>query len=85
MAQISSGKPFCHKQGDVGCKLSRKRYHGGVIRAFSAWGGGGLINSLPTLQATLGLLEGLNAYDPDSASLLRDPDAVWIAEQIFDV
>jgi len=53
VARISSGKQFYYEQGDVGCKWCRKRDQGGMTRAFSAGGGGGLISYLPTLQATL--------------------------------
>ena len=63
MAQISFGNPFYHKEGEVGCKWPLERDHGGVIRTFSARGGGGLINYLPALPATV-----RGAYDPESDS-----------------
>ena len=69
MAQMSSGNPFYHKQGDVGWKWPGKRDHGGVIRTFSARGGGALINYL-------GLFEALKLMTRSLiARLLRDPEA----------
>ena len=76
MAQMSSGNPFYLKQGDVGCKWPGKSDQSGVIRTFSARGGGALINYLPALPAILGLFEALKLMTRSLiARLLRDPDA----------
>lgn len=73
MAPISSGKQFYHKQGVM--TLAVKGLESVTVVAYLPIPARGYIR----------FVQG--AYDPDSASLLRDPDVVciWIVEQSFDV